>query len=170
MHHDVRVLIGRIAQLKQDVQQAPGGDLWEHGLPELAADAPRLAAAEAALGIHLDAQHRDLLAAADGWPHLFQHIDLFSTTDLSGGPRMAMAREMLQAMGLEPLREAGIGVDVLPIAATSEDCDLFVMPVEAGQAQPEVFWFAGTLVERFVDVEDMLLSFIGLYEERLSTS
>jgi hypothetical protein len=170
MRNDVRVLIGRIAQLKQEVQQAPDGALWEHGLPNLAAEPDRIAAAEAALGVRLDDQHRELLAAADGWPYMFQHIDLFSTTDLAGGPRMAMSREMLLAMGPEPLDEAGAGSDLLPIAATSEDRDLFVMPVSAGRAQREVLWFAGTLVERFADVEDMLLAFISLYEARLGRS
>ncbi|CAN5160998.1 hypothetical protein BH23ACT9_BH23ACT9_28120 [soil metagenome] len=152
------MLIGTLALVHQQREDVDVERLWERRLPGLPADEAAVAAVERQLGMALDPAHRQFLLTADGWEHALQHIDVFGTADLVGG-RMEAARQMVEAMGPAPFEAAGLDPGgVVPMAATAEDMDLFVMPVADGVAGPTVVWFAGGEVDRFADFADFMLA------------
>lgn len=161
MARDWRPEIVRMVQIKQAIAEADVQGLWEFHLPRVAATPERLAALEAALGIRLDPEYREFLGYADGWPSFFQSVDLFGVDDLAGGPRMDVSRQMLAAVEPAVLERAGLhAVHLLPIAATTVDLDLFVMPVVDGTQKPPVVWLAGYEIDRFESFEEFFLAMI----------
>lgn len=59
------------------------------------------------------------------------------------------------------LEQAGLqDTALVPIAATTVDLDLFVMPIVGGQQVPPVVWLAGYEVDRFKTFEDYVLAMI----------
>src|SRR5690606_15345998 len=116
-------------------------------------------------GVRLDAQHREFLSFANGWPAFFQSVDLFGTDDLVGGPRMDIANGMLDAMESSVFEQAGIErAAVVPIAATTVDLDVFVMLVLDGKLVPPVIWLAGYEIERFPSFDEYYVAMLGYNE------
>ena len=58
---------------------------------------------------------------------------------------------MVAAAGVRP-------GDLLPIAATTADRDLFVMALRNDGQSTEVSWFAGELIDRFLSFEQFCLA------------
>jgi len=161
MARDWRPEIVRMVQIKQAISETDAEGIWEFHLPRVAATSEAHAAVEIALGLRLDPEYREFLGYADGWPSFFQSVDLFGVEDLCGGPRMDIARQMLTAVEPAVLEQAGLrDVRLLPIAATTVDLDLFVMPVVDGGQEPPVVWLAGYEVDRFETFEDFALAMI----------
>lgn len=148
-------------QIKQAIAQVDRDGLWEFHLPKVAATSEELAGVERLLGLQLDAGYRDFLGFANGWPSFFQSVDLFGVEDLTGGPRMDIAQQVLQAIEPAALEQAGLqDTTLVPIAATTVDQDVFVMPIIGGQQAPPVVWLAGYEVDRFETFDDYVLAMI----------
>lgn len=161
MARDWRPAIVRMVEIKQAIFEVDSEGVWEFHLPKVAATAGDLAEVERDLGWRLDADYREFLGYANGWPSFFQSVDLFGTGDLEGGPRMEIAQQMLAAVEPNVLEAAGFrDVPLIPIAASAVDLDLFVMPVVGGQQAPPVVWLAGYEVDRFKSFEDFVLAMI----------
>lgn len=161
MARDWRPEIVRMIQIKQAIAEADTEGVWEFHLPKVAATPEELAGVEHSLGLRLDAGYREFLGYANGWPSFFQSVDLFGVEDLAGGPRMDVARQMLAAIEPVVLEQAGLqDTALIPIAATTVDLDLFVMPIVGGQQVPPVVWLAGYEVDRFKTFEDYVLAMI----------
>lgn len=168
MTYDWRPEIVRLVQLKQAIAEADAHGLWEFHLPGVAATPADLDALETTLGARLDGQHRELLRYANGWPSFMQSVDLFGVDDLAGGPRMDVARSALDSIEPVVLHGAGLrDTRLLPIAASTVDLDVFVMPVINAAAQPPVVWFAGSEVDRFPTFHDFILAMIGYNQREL---
>lgn len=161
MGKDWRPEIVRLVEIKQAIFEADVQAVWEYHFPKVAATADQMAAAEAHLGVRLDPGYREFLSYANGWPSFFQSVDLFGTDDLAGGPRLEVANQMLDAIEPVVFEHAGLErAGVVPIAATTVDLDLFVMPVRDGRQVPPVVWLAGYEIDRFQLFEDYVLAMI----------
>jgi SMI1-KNR4 cell-wall len=167
---DWRPHIVRLVELKQAIHAADTQGLWEQHLPKVAATDEQVAAAEAHLAVGLDPQYREFLTYANGWPSFYQSVDLFGTEDLAAGPRLDVANQTLDVMEPIVYEQAGLERDaVVPIAATTADLDIFLMPVTNGQQVPPVVWIAGYEIDRFPTFEDYVLAMIEYNARELAT-
>ena len=117
---------------KLDVQ-----NLWEYHLPRVAATERELAEVEAVIGHRLDARYREFLSFANGWKCFYQMVDLFGTAELSGGGLMDAAQEILVEILPESFKQGPIAKsELLPIAVSQTDRDMFVMTRPGGAFPP----------------------------------
>ena len=146
--------------VKNKISEVDVDGLWENTLPEVAASGEQLAALEQVLGYHLDPQHRQFLLQANGWRAFMQHVDVFGVDDFTRGPRAARAIELIDS--LEPLDSlCGYGKhDLIPVAVSSDDIDVFAMTRPHTATLGKVFWFAGGLIETFPCFEEWFLSMV----------
>jgi len=148
-----------MAGIKSELAKVDSEKLWPYALPRVAAEPAQIASAEAELGIALDPQYREFLSYADGWPAFFHRIDLFGTVELRGNERMQHAREMLGYLEPNVLESARVQrADLLPIAATTRDLDVFVMTRSADGQPAQVIWFAAYEIERFDSFQEYFLA------------
>lgn len=153
--------IVKLVYVKQALAEVDTRKLWPHHLPAVAATAVQIEAAEAALGTELDSKYVDFLRHANGWRGFYQTVDLFGTDDLLGSERMLAAKGMLGAID-----DGVISVtknrreDLLPIAATPLDRDLFVLTSPHSAAPGEVLWLAGELIDRFTNFDEFFLAMV----------
>jgi hypothetical protein len=126
--NDWKQRIVQLVLVKQKLAEVDTKGLWRYHLPALAATEEKVRAVEARLGEPLDPGYRAFLSHADGWPAFLQTVDLFGTADLQGGDRGRHGAEMLSHVEDVVLTKGGLRrEDLLPIAATPVDLDLFVM-------------------------------------------
>lgn len=146
--------------LKNKISEVDVDGLWENTLPGVAASDEQLASLEQMLGYHLDPQHRQFLLHANGWQSFMQDIDVFSVDDLKGGGNAARAIALIES--LEPLDSlCGYGTrDLIPIAVSSDDIDVFAMTRPHTAIPGTVFWFAGGLIETFPSFDEWFLSMV----------
>ncbi|MFD9046648.1 SMI1/KNR4 family protein [Streptomyces zaomyceticus] len=153
----------RMRDAKERVRASDTDELWRFEEPRPPADAERLREVAASLGHELDRAYVSFLLAADGWPALFQDIDVFGTGDLLGSPAMETARMLVDSMEPDALTRSGLDpAALLPIAASSTTIDFFVMPVTSGDAVAPVIWIAGAEVERYPSFPDFFRRMIGM--------
>lgn len=153
--------IAQLVYVKQVLAEADVEGLFPHHFPNVAASEQALADAAAALGFALDEQYADFLRHADGWSGFYQAADLFGTGDLIGGERMRFATMLLNALDESTLEQAGLARhELLPIAATTEDIDLFCIGKPNSAKPGTVFWFAGTVIDTFPDFDEYYLSMV----------
>jgi|SRR6185312_537968 len=106
----------------------------------------------------LDRQYATFLRHANGWRAFYQTVDLFGTGELSGGSLMTYACDLLRYVEPEVLVTADLQrADLLPIAATRQDKDLFVLVKPGAKQSGSVVWFAGTEIQRFDGFEEYFL-------------
>lgn len=142
--------------IKQRLADADKEELWEHHLPGVAATSAQLTAVEAKHG-KLDASYREFLSVAGGWRGFFQTVDLLGPDDLLGGARWKRAVELLGYLEPGVLHAAGVNRDeLLPIAVSSVEIDLFVMTRPMSRQPGVVIWFAGDEIERFSSFDEFL--------------
>ena len=161
MGKDWRPELVRLVEIKQAASEVDLHGVWEYHLPKVAATEDQLAAVEAHLGFVLDPGYREFLTYANGWPSFCWSVDLFGTDDLMGGPRLAVANQMLDAIEPAVFEQAELERSgVVPVAATTVDLDLFVMPVRDGSQGSSVVWLAGYEVDRFESFADYVLAMV----------
>ncbi|HMG42505.1 MAG TPA: SMI1/KNR4 family protein [Acidimicrobiales bacterium] len=167
---DWRPEIVHLVGIKQAIDDADTRGLWEYHLPKVRVSDEEIDAVERHLGIRLDPDYRAFLRYANGWPSFFQSVDLFGTHDLYGSPTFELAQQVLEV--IEPIVYEQAGLEpgkVLPVAATAEDMDMFVMPVVDGQQVPPVVWIAGGEIDRFPTFDDYVLAMIEYNARELAT-
>jgi hypothetical protein len=117
------VLIVEMAKAKQALHDVDVDRVYEYHLPRLACTEEQLRAVESVINEPLDPQYRAYLSHAGGWRWFWHEVHLFGPEELSGGPAMDYAVEML---GFADLSEAGCRLqDLLPIASGPHDTDVF---------------------------------------------
>lgn len=158
---DWKTQIAKLAYAKQQLAEIDTQKLWPWHLPSVAATKQEILACENILGFKIDSQYADFLMHANGWPGFIQAADLFGTTDLVGGERMKKAVEILSYLEEGVLKQAGIvRDDVLPIALSPLDSDLFLITKPYTALPGTVIWFAGYEIQRFVDFQTFFLAMI----------
>lgn len=121
----------------------------------MAATEEELRAVEAPLGEALDPMYREFLSYAGGWPGFLHGADLFGPEDFLGGAHFRHGTEMLGFVEPSVLSSAGFRrEELIPIAASREDLDLFVMTRRATSMPGIVIWLAGAEIERFPNFEE----------------
>jgi len=147
--------------LKQKLAEVDTEGLWEHHLPAVAATEAELASVEAHMGESLAPSHRDFLLHAYGWSAVHQTVDLFGSADLRGGPRFVHATEMLGYVEDEVLDAGNLRrADLLPIAASPVDLELFVITRRSAATPGVVVWFAGAEIDRFPTFDEYMLAML----------
>jgi hypothetical protein len=158
---DWRQRIGELILVKQNLYEVDAKRLWEYKLPRVAATEEQLTACEACLGERLSDDYRAFLRHAAGWPAFLQTIDLFGPEELCGGPIAAHAQTMLGYVEETVLVNAGFSrKDLMPIAVSTEEMDLFVMTRQTTQSPGLVLWLAGGEIDRFSSFEHVFAAVI----------
>jgi hypothetical protein len=151
--------IVKLVYVKQLIAERDTRRLWPHHLPEVAATGEEIAVVERHLGFALDDKYKRFLLFANGWRGFYQSVDLFGTADLTDSMKALRAREM--AKNIDPAAWAECGENrgnVLIIAATPVDLDVFFITGPSGRVPGTVHWFAGTLIETFSNFEEYFLA------------
>lgn len=157
---DWKERIAVMALVKQKLAEADTEGLWEYHLPRVAASEDRVREVEAHLGQALDPSYRAFLRHADGWPALYQTVDLFGSEDLLGGERFRHAEEMLGYLEDEMPDGTRTRGHLLPVAASPVDLDLFVMTRFSSAKPGTVIWLAGSEIDRFPSFDQYFLAMI----------
>jgi len=161
MINDFKIAIGLAWMVKQEVMEADKKKLWEYQLPEVAATEPEILDVEQCLGHPLDPRYKAFLLCASGWKTFYQTLDLFGVHDLSRGKRKELGDHMLSYVEDIVLKNSGVNrADLLPIAATPYDRDIFVIVRPNSLLAGYVIWFAGEEIDRFPTFDDYFLSMV----------
>jgi hypothetical protein len=147
--------------VKQELMKLDVEQIWPHHLPELAAKEETLKETEAYLGFRIDQDYREFLKMASGWKGFYHTVDLFGTQELSGNQLMQYAQSLLEAVEDEVIRSIGFSrKELLPIAVTRYDKDLFVMTRPNLDSLGNVIWIAGEEIDRYPNFTEYFLAMI----------
>lgn len=161
--------IAKLAFVKQALAEVDKNGVWPHHLPAVAAPQARLAEVEAYLGYRLDTKYVDFLRHADGWQGFYQSVDLFGSGDLMGGEKMHLACSLAEAIVDSVWVQAGISrEDVLSIAATAVDRDIFLLGKPNTPVSGTVLWFAGEEIDRFENFDEFFLAMVDYNREEVN--
>ncbi|MBS2019765.1 MAG: SMI1/KNR4 family protein [Deltaproteobacteria bacterium] len=159
--------IGDLVLVKHAVAQLDRSGLWSYRLPELAASEAQLERVEGAIGEPIDLSYRAFLSCAGGWRAIYLAVDLFGPAEYLGSDaesrgRWERANERLGNLDrLGMLRADGLSTaDLLPIAVSANDADIFVLGRYSSIVRGQVLWFAEDPVDRFASFEDYFLAMI----------
>lgn len=161
---DWKMEIASAWRIRQETAKLDKLNLWEYHSPRVGATVQEMAAAEAHLGHPLDPRYRDFLSCANGWECFYQRVNLFGTAELLGGGLMGAAREMLGEILPEATGKAGLAEpELLPIAASLTDIDMFVMTHASGAGKcGSVLWLAGYDIEQYGSFDDVFCAIVEL--------
>lgn len=165
---DWRPPIVEMVMVKRDLAVLDPKGIFPNHLPEVAATEQEIRDAEQALGVAFDREHRGLLGFANGWKCFDQSVTLLSTSELVGGALRDSALEAFE-YAPEPLEELGRTPEaLLPIAASLEQADVFVMPIDGGVVGRQVHWLAeGEVIDTFESFGQYFVSMIEYTKRRI---
>jgi len=165
---DYDELIATMILVKQEIQKFDKEELWEYYLPEIAASEDAIIRTESLQGFSIDSNYKAFLKHADGWLRFYQSVDLFGTKELNDSLKMNYANNILNAIEDSVLDNSGFLRDqLLPIAATSIDKDLFVITKPNSLKPGIVIWFAGDEIDRFESFTEFFLAMTDYNREEL---
>lgn len=160
--------IVKLVYVKQALAAVDASGLWPHHLPNVGASQEDIAQTEKALGFKIDAGYSDFLQLADGWNGFYQTVDLFGTSDLAGNEKAQYATSILNVIDDVAIRESDFRrQELFPIAATSQDKDIFAMAKPSSGAPGEVVWFSGGLVAKFPNFCEFFLAMVDYNREEI---
>lgn len=152
--------IARGIMIGQHVMEVDYRGLWPQHFPRVAATPEQIADLESVLGFALDPCYRGFLLAVNGWVNFYQEVTLFGVEELTSGTLHDLAQEELLT-----LDEAGalerVGLtrgELMPIAASEEQIDLFVMDIPSSPHAGRVSWLAGDLIEQRESFDEYYLA------------
>jgi hypothetical protein len=155
--------IDSLAEVHALIKRFDIDDPFDYGTPSAAATEDELLGVETHLGEALDPQYRAFLRTANGWPAFSCDFDLFGTDDLLGGPRMQMALELLSYLVREPVPDyVVVAEDLLPIAVSQTNIDVFFISRRHTAHPGRVFWYAGARIEEYETFEAFFLHALAL--------
>lgn len=156
--------------IQQRLRELDRKELYKYFLPEVAAGEDEIAATEQALGYRLDPAYRQFLRYANGWRSFFQDIDILGTRELAGGRVMHAARSQLDAIEPEIFADdIGLDIaDVLPIAASTLQSDMFLLGLPRSKEPGIVVWVAGYQIERYPNFDEFYLSMLDYNRWRIA--
>lgn len=164
---DWRAPIAEMYIEKQKLAAVDSAGIFPMFQPALAASETAIEALEKALNIQLNDEHRSFLTYADGWNCFYQNVTLFSTDELASGSLRDAAYQAFEHTP-EVLEDLGLSTEnLLPIAASLEQADVFVMLVENGVVKPEVLWIAeGEVIDKYQTFGEYFMSMIEYTKRR----
>ncbi|UTY59327.1 SMI1/KNR4 family protein [Massilia sp. erpn] len=160
--------IVKLVYVKQALAAIDASGLWPHHLPNMAADYEKIVQTENALGFKIDPGYSDFLQLADGWNGFYQTVDLFGTSDLAGNGKAQYAASILNAIDDAAISESGFQrQELFPIAATSQDKDIFAMAKPGSETPGAVVWFSGGMVAKFPNFGEFFLAMVDYNREEI---
>ncbi|MGM0805615.1 MAG: SMI1/KNR4 family protein [Bacillota bacterium] len=161
-------MIATLILVKQELMKQDVEKIWPHHFPEVGATEESLLDLEEELGYKLDLTYRDFLQHANGWKGFYQTVDLFGTEQLKDSTKKEYAEMLLTAIDDQVLKESGVSrSELLPIAATEYDKDLFVLSLPNSAKPGEIIWFAGEEIDRFENFAEFFLAMIDYNREEV---
>ena len=161
--------IVKLVLVKEAIAEVDRSGLWTHHLPSVAATQSQLLELNTYLGYTLDVLYADFLYFADGWQGFYQSVDLFGSTELIGGEKMQLALDSLMAIEDAALKRLSVSrADLLPIAATAADLDIFFLVKPNSSMSGAVLWFAGQEIDTFKNFNEFFLAMADYNREELS--
>lgn len=147
--------------VKQAMMESDTNKIFAYHLPNVAATEGEIFTAEQKLGHKLDDRYKNFLRCANGWPSFWHSTDLFGADDLIDGTRKETAEFLLSMLSEGVLKKSGVKRhELLPIAATAVDKDIFIITRPNSALPGIVLWFAGEEVERFKNFDDFFRSMV----------
>lgn len=113
----------------------------------------------------MDPEHRAFLSYANGWPDFHQVTDLLSLEGIRDLRKQILDSSSSDSADEELSEDVYQVTDLLPIAASGEDIDIFVMPIIDKQVQSEVIWLAGGEIDRYSSFVEFFASMIEYAKE-----
>lgn len=169
MIEDFKAAIGAAWLIKQKCMELDKAKIWPYHLPEVGASEDELAGVECRLGHRIDPRYREFLKCANGWPAFYQAVDLFGTRDLIEGPRKENAEFVMSFLDDHVLHSSGfVRGDLLPIAATTTDRDIFLIGRPHARSSGTVVWYAGEEIDRFENFDEFFLAMIEYNKQELA--
>ncbi|AZQ46393.1 SMI1/KNR4 family protein [Bacillus albus] len=157
------MILAKQELMKQDVEK-----IWPHHFPEVGANEKSIRIIEQELGYKLDLMYREFLQYANGWAGFYQTVDLFGTEQLKELAIMDYAQVLLEAIDDVVLEESGVlRQELLPIAVSEFDRDLFVLCLPNSSRPGEIIWFAGEEIDRFENFDEYFLAMIDYNREEI---
>ena len=146
--------------VRQKIAEVDVAQIWLYPYPEVAATEKQVLELERKLEMSLSLDHKEFLLHANGWRSFYQAVDLFGIEELQSGSLHNRAQELLNSLGnLKDI--CGFDVnEVLPIAVSTEDIDLFLITNQRSRQSGLVFWFAGQLIDHFSSFEEWFLAMV----------
>lgn len=161
--------IATLVLVKQELAKIDKDNLWPYFLPSVAVAEEEIKRVEGILGYILDNDYRTFLQKANGWKGFFQEVDLFGTAQLVGSD-MEYAQMMLNSIDDSVWKNSRLKKeDVLPVAATKFDKDIFVITKPTAMNPGIVIWLAGEEIDRFSSFSEYFLAMID-YNRLLITN
>ncbi len=159
-------LVRALGGLKSVLATRGVGELWSSPAPSGASE-EQLCTVRDRWGAPLDAQHADLLRAADGWPLLLVSIDLLSTDQLTSRDRMLPAVTHLRAV----VSAQGGDADELLVLASSAPEEEGHDTVVVSRSTGKVLWLRGhEVVREHRDVRAWMVDVIGHHLTEIKTT
>lgn len=152
--------IVNMARVKEELYKVDKQQLWSWHLPEIAATEMQINEIESCLGYTLDSQYKLFLMYADGWQSFYHDVDLFGTRDLLDSKKSGKAKELLEVVIESCPDEKIIIEEILPIAVSQNDIDIFVINNENSSSPGIVSWFAGYRIDTFANFGEYFVSMI----------
>ncbi|RSN92342.1 SMI1/KNR4 family protein [Acinetobacter pittii] len=153
--------IARMAFVKNALHEADTRKIWPYYLPELGATIDNIVKTEVILGEEIDRFYREFLLYANGWKGFYQYVDLFGLSDLIGGKKMQYALDLLDVIDEKYFLKKGFcRNDLMPIAATLIDKDIFLIGKRNSSIAGKVIWYAGEEIEIFENFNEYFLAMV----------
>ena len=152
--------------VRDEMYKTDRDGLWEYHFPEVAASGDEIKTVQEKLKVSLSEEYVNFLLHANGWKCFYQLVDLFGTEEL-GGDAMMYAKRLLdvETDNSEELRN--LKDQLIPVAVSRADRDLFVMVLAKGSEYGKILWLAGGEIDRFDSFGDFFEAMIAYNREDL---
>lgn len=160
--------IARMAVVKHALSEADNRKIWPYYLPEIAATNEDILKVESFLGEEIDKLYVSFLLYSNGWKGFYQYVDLFGVSELIGGNPMPYALDLLSIIEDSYFCQKGIcRQDLIPIAATLIDKDIFLIGKVTSKISGQIIWYAGEEIEIFKDFDEFFMAMVDYNIEEL---
>lgn len=142
--------------------------LWEYHYPEVACTPEKIVEVEQKLGIKLDEDYKQMLLCINGWDCFYQYVNLFHIEDLLGSDRMNYANTLLDVLYRDGVPPKYAREEIMPIASTMIDSDVFAITLNNSDEAGRVIWFAeGNVIDDFDSVSAFFETMITLNQDEV---
>lgn len=139
--------------------------IWEYYLPNKSATEKDINLIEEQLKIEIDKEIKEFWLHSNGWDCFYQMVDLFGTEDMLS-EKMNHAKKLLS---INLLYQDEFTMDqLLPIAVSREDMDIFASVISKNTEYGKVIWYAGGEIERFASFKIFLVEMTKYCEQDMN--
>ena len=160
--------IATMVLVKQELMKRDVNHIWPHHFPNTGTSEEHIYVVERELEYKIDPMYRDFLKYANGWKGFYQTVDLFGTEQLKKSTIMDYAETLLNVIEEDVIKVSGfLRNQLLPIAVSEFDKDLFVLCLSNSPMPGKIIWFAGEEIDRFENFYEFFLAMIDYNREEI---